>query len=126
VIHVSPYVDGLVGMDTWLWGDPHGSVTVSVSLRGWTVTGTVTPEAWVFETSDGAAYSADNPGSEDYPVGRHAFGRHGTYAITHTVEWGGGFTVSGYGITFAVSGLSGSFEAELDYDVIEIEAVITD
>jgi hypothetical protein len=126
VIHVSPYVEGLVGLDTWLWGDSHGSVTVSVSLRGWTATGTVTPSTWVFDTSDGGSYAADNPGSEDYPVGNHVFSRHGTYTITHTVDWGGGFTVSGHGLSFTVGGLSGSFDATLDYGVIEIEAVITD
>jgi hypothetical protein len=125
VIHLSPIGDGLVGLDTWLWGDNHGSVTVTVSLRGWTVSGTVTPTAWVFETSDGGHYTAPNPGSENSPVGAHIFGRQGTYTITHTVEWGGAFTVSGYGLAFTVTGLSGDFAATAAYPVIEIEAVNT-
>jgi hypothetical protein len=123
VIHVSPYVDGLVGLDTWLWGDPHGSVSISLSLRGWAVAGTASPSEWVFETSDGGHYAADNPGSEDWPVGKHVFSHHGTYGLTHTVSWGGGFTVSGYGFSFNVDGLATSFTSTRDYDVIEIEAV---
>jgi hypothetical protein len=124
VIHVSPHIDGLVGLDTWLWGDEHPAVTIGLSLRGWSVTGTAVPSEWVFETSDGGYYSADNPGSEDFPVGNHLFSRHGTYGISHTVSWDGGFTVSGYGFSFEVDGLARSFSAERDYDVIEIEAVI--
>jgi hypothetical protein len=125
VIHLSPIGDGLVGLDTWLWGDNHGPVTVTVSLRGWTVSGTVTPTAWVFDTSDGGHYTAPNPGSENSPVGAHIFGRQGTYTVTHTVEWGGGFTISGYGLAFTVTGLSGDFAATAAYPVIEIEAVNT-
>jgi hypothetical protein len=123
-IHVSPVGDGLVGLDTWLWGAAHGTVAVSVSLRGWTVSGQVSPISWVFETSDGGHYSADNPGSEANPVGSHPFSRSGTYTISHTVEWGGSFSVSGYGLTFAVGDLGGAFASTLDYDVIEVEAVI--
>jgi hypothetical protein len=123
-IHVSPIGDGLVGLDTWLWGDPHGTVAVSVTLRGWTVSGQVSPVSWVFETSNGGHYAADNPGSEANPVGRHVFSRSGTYTISHTVEWGGSFSVSGYGLTFAVGDLGGAFASTLGYDVIEIEAVI--
>jgi hypothetical protein len=123
VIHLSPHIDGLVGLDTWLWGERHGGVTIALSLRGWAVTGTAGPSEWAFETSDGGHYSADNPGSEESPVGAHLFSRHGTYGISHTVSWSGGFTVSGYGFSFEVDGLARSFSAERDYDVIEIEAV---
>ncbi|MGH9118327.1 MAG: hypothetical protein ACRD0A_10780 [Acidimicrobiales bacterium] len=123
VIHTSPYGDGLVGLDTWLWGDAHGSVTVSLTLRGWTVTGTVTAVEWIFETSDGGSYSADNPGSEARPVGRHVFSRYGTYTIDHTVAWGGSFAVTGYGFTINAGNLGAAFDATRSYDVIEVEAV---
>jgi hypothetical protein len=121
---VSPVGDGLVGLDTWLWGEPHGTVSVSVSLRGWTVSGAVSPLSWVFQTSDGGSYAAGHPGTEANPVGRHPFSRSGTYTISHTVEWGGDFSVSGYGLTFAVGELGDAFATALGYDVIEIEAVI--
>ncbi|MGH9246053.1 MAG: hypothetical protein ACRD29_17395 [Acidimicrobiales bacterium] len=123
-IHVSPTVDGLVGLDTWLWGDEHGSVTVGLGpLRGWSVSGTVIAAEWIFETSDGGYCSADNPGRERFPVGSHIFSRHGTYTITHTVAWGGGFTVTGWGLSLTVDDLAADFTATVDYDVIEIEAV---
>ncbi|MGH9244156.1 MAG: hypothetical protein ACRD29_07530, partial [Acidimicrobiales bacterium] len=112
------------GLDTWLWGSGQGQVTVVAGpLRGWTVTGTVAPTEWIFETSDGARYAAGNPGSEGNPVGNHIFSRHGTYTITHTVWWEGGFTLTGYGLSLTVNGLANDYTATLDYDVIEIEAV---
>ncbi|MGH9118712.1 MAG: hypothetical protein ACRD0A_12795 [Acidimicrobiales bacterium] len=123
VIHVSPTIDGLVGLDTWLWGEAHGSVTISLSLRGWSVSGTAGPTE--SRPATAGYYAADNPGSEGWPVGSHVFSRSGTYGITHTVGWGGGFTVTGYGFTFVVDGLATSFDSILDYDVIEIEAVLT-
>ena len=36
-----PDIGGLTGLDTWLWCDDPGTVTVGVALRGWTASATM-------------------------------------------------------------------------------------
>jgi hypothetical protein len=42
------------------------------------------------------------------------------------VSWSGSYTVSGYGVSFAVDGLSVAGSDTLEYQVIEVRGVIDD
>ncbi|MGQ0823476.1 MAG: hypothetical protein ACT4OX_00355, partial [Actinomycetota bacterium] len=67
---VNPAGFGITGLETWLWSAAVEPVVIGVSLGGYTVTGTATPVAYRFDPGDGAATTAESPGSEADPAAR--------------------------------------------------------
>jgi hypothetical protein len=57
-IGLNPPRVGLTGLDTWLWYQATTQVAVSATIGPWTVTGTAALTAVVYETGDGASYTA--------------------------------------------------------------------
>jgi hypothetical protein len=125
-INANPASRGLTGLDSWFWAANPGAVSASVSLRGWTVSGNLSIGSWVWETGDGGHYETDGPGSAKDPAVRHMYETKGVWPLSLEVSWSGSYTVSGYGVSFAVDGLSVEGSDSLDYQVIEVRGVIDD
>lgn len=125
-IAANPSGQGVTGLDSWFWADNASPVTATVSLRGWTVTGTLTPTKWVWSTGDGASYTASTPGSQADPAVEHAYQTKGSRQLAVQVSWEGSYTVSGYGTTYTVEDLVTENTATVDYPVAEIRSVLDD
>jgi hypothetical protein len=125
-IAANPSGQGVTGLDSWFWANQAGPVTATVTLRGWTVTGTLTPTKWVWATGDGASYTASTPGSEADPAVKHAYQTKGSRQLTVDVSWEGSYAVSGYGTAYTVEDLATESTAAVDYPVAEIRSVLDD
>lgn len=120
----SPGGRGLTGLASFFWAADPGTVTVSVTIRGWNVTGTLTADRWTWTTGDGGRYEASSPGSEAEPAASHVYETKDTWPVNLEVGWSGSYTVSGFGTTYTVAGLTTTGTAGVDYPVIEVRGVV--
>jgi hypothetical protein len=130
-VNINPSELGATGVETWLWGSSAEPVSLSVTVRGYSVSGVAAPTEWRWNmgSSRGTANPptdlvAISPGSPAHPAAGYTYETKGGYTVTHQVEWSGTFTVSGWGL----SGLTldaGTIVAEATrpYDVVEIRSV---
>lgn len=125
-IGASPSGQGVTGMDSWFWADPQGPLSVSVTLRGWMVTGTVTPTTWTWSTGDGSRYTTSLPGSEADPAVEHVYETTGDREIGLQVTWAGDYVVTGYGTSYTVDDLDAENAIGVAYPVAEIRSVLDD
>jgi hypothetical protein len=125
-ITANPSGRGLTGLESWFWASNLRTVNTSVSLRGWTVTGALAIGGWVWDTGDGGRYETDGPGTAEAPAVRHVYETKGRWPVSLEVSWSGSYTVSGYGTSYTVGGLSVEGSDSLDYEVIEVRGVIDD
>jgi hypothetical protein len=79
-----------------------------------------------YETGDGGHYETARPGTPEDPAVRHMYETKGVWPLSLEVSWSGSYTVSGYGVSFAVDGLSVAGSDTLEYQVIEVRGVIDD
>jgi hypothetical protein len=130
VVTLNPAVQGLTGLETWLWYDGPAELTVAVSLNGYTITGTAVPTsfAWTMGAPDvngTSTHSADVPGNVDDPAARHTYETVGTYTITLTVTWTGSFTVTGNGLPGGPVDLgTTTVDGTLTYPVREARSIL--
>lgn len=128
---VNPDGPGLAGMDTWLW-DANGArpVSVTASIRGYSVTSTAGPQRWewtMWEPGQGSArnpaatVTANRPGGPDDPAATYRYETTGDYTVTLRVVWGGSFTING-GAPAAL-GTTGR-SVSRDYHVAQIRPVL--
>jgi hypothetical protein len=123
-ILANPGGRGLTGLETRFWAADPGPVTVSVTIRGWNVTGTLNAQQWTWTTGDGGRYEAANPGSPEHPAARHIYDTKDTWPVALEASWSGSYTVSGFGTSYTVTGLATTGSSTLDYDVIEVRGVV--
>jgi hypothetical protein len=95
---VNPEPVGLTGLETWFWYDGSSTVAVSVSLQGWTVTGTAHLSEVAIDTGDGGTAVATAPGSHTEPAARHVYETKGAYDLTITARWEADVVLSGPGL----------------------------
>jgi hypothetical protein len=140
VLAINPHVEGLTGLDTWLWYEDDGaSALMPINVNGQTrpglqVTATagpfsITAEAWIIEyrwdMGDGGRYASNSPGSEDHPAATHLYEVKGNYTVQVETVWTGTYTWTASGTTG--SGDLGSVvrRSEHPYTVVEARAVLT-
>jgi hypothetical protein len=130
-ININPDGLGATGIETWLWGSSADPVSVSVTVRGYTVTGVASPTEWQWNmgsisgtSNPSPALRASTPGSSQAPAGRYTYETKGSYTITHEVTWSGTFTVTGWGLP-ALPLNAGIIvvESSRPYQVVEIRSV---
>lgn len=126
IIEANPSGRGLTGLESWFWAGDSGAVTAAVTLRGWTVSGTLTADSWTWTTGDGGRYEVSTPGSPEDPAVRHLWETKDTWSVTLEVSWSGSYTVSGFGTTLVVDGLVAEDSTTVDYPVVEVRAVLDD
>jgi hypothetical protein len=105
---VSPTGDGMVGMTTLLWDtNGGGGRSVTVTIRGYTVTTQAAPEAWRWTMAEPGERGAVNPnpvvgasraGSATDPAASYTYETAGDYTLTLRVTWRGSYTFSGNGV----------------------------
>lgn len=123
-ILANPGGRGLTGLESRFWAADPGPVSVSVTIRGWNVTGTLTALQWTWTTGDGSRYESPSPGSADHPAANHVYETKDTWPVTLEVTWSGSYTVSGFGTSYTVAGLATEGTSTLDYEVIEVRGVV--
>lgn len=125
-ILANPSGRGLTGLESWFWAADDGPVTASVTLRGWTVSGTLTADHWTWTTGDGGHYDMSTSGSADDPAVRHMWETKDTWSVTLEVSWTGTYTVSGFGTTLVIDELVAEDSTTVEYPVVEVRAVLDD
>lgn len=123
VVGVNPDGDGLTGLETWCWYGGETQVSVSTSLRGYTITGSAEAVRFAWAMGDGATYASTGPGSEASPAARHTYEAKDDYALGLTVAWSGTFAFSGFGISESGSLGEAAVSATRPYHVVEVRAV---
>jgi hypothetical protein len=132
-VTLNPRVDGLTGLDTWLWHDGPTEVSATASVRGYAVTATMTAGRFYWDM-DGAGLDPRNrlveaahPGSEAQPAATHLYELKGDYQVLTQVVWDGTWTFTGPGSAIA-SGTLPTIRAtgSRAYHVAEATAVLVD
>ena len=126
---------GLTGLETLLWVEPPPppEASVTVSIRGYTVTTRAHPVRYEWEMrqpgdtestrNPDPTFSADRPGTRAAPAARYRWETKGDYRISLSVVWEGSYTFSGFGVsrTEALGPVTGT-PTIVPYHVIEIRA----
>jgi PKD domain len=126
-IGISPTVHGVTGLETWMWAaNPRTVVSVSVTLDGFTVTGTARLAGYRFDFGDGAPVETTTGGSEQQPPARHTYETKGTYTIRVSSVWRGEFVMTGPGITtpLPVDLRTVQLTNTRGYEVVEVRSVL--
>ena len=131
---------GLTGLETLLWVDPAppAEVTVTVNIRGYTVTSRARPVRYSWRMrQDGDTESRRNPnpaittltaGSPAAPAVRYRWETKGDYRLSLAVVWQGSYTFSGFGVgsrTESLGPVTGQPQVA-PYHVIEVLSVPAD
>lgn len=131
-----PTSPGLTGLTTKLW-DPNGggSLSATVTLRGYTATATVQPVRWEWrmagpgDTSSNhnppPLVTATQPGSQQHPAATYMYETIGDYTLTMTLVWSGSYTYSGPGVPPQTASLGAvTRSSTLPYHVAEVRSVL--
>ena len=128
---------GLTGLETFLWVDPAppAEVTVTVNIRGYSVTSRARPVRYSWRMrQDGDTDSTRNPnpvftttssGTKDAPAARYRWETKGDYRVSLAVVWQGSYTFSGFGVTSRTESLgpvAGQAQV-VPYHVVEVGSV---
>ena len=91
-----PEIGGLTGLDTWLWCEDPGTVSVGVALRGWTAEATMQAVefSWAIGGTASAGFTASGCGSEPDPAATWMPETKGPYSVTLTSTWAGTWVLS--------------------------------
>jgi hypothetical protein len=126
-IGVSPGDEGVTGLETRLWAaNPRTDVGVSVTLDGFTVTGTAHLVGYRFDFGDGDATTTSTAGSAAVPAARHVYETKGAYALRIAALWRGQFEMTGPGIAtpVPVDLRTAQLTTTRNYRVAEIRSVL--
>jgi hypothetical protein len=128
---------GLTGLETLLWVDPPppAEVTVTVNIRGYTVTSRARPVRYAWRMGQGADTESTRnpnplitsaaPGTRDAPAARYRWETKGDYRVSLAVVWQGSYTFSGFGIlarTESLGPVTGQAQV-VPYHVVEVRSV---
>lgn len=94
-----PSTLGLTQLPTWFWlGGVGGEVTVTVNIRGYTVTTTARPAAYYWWFGDGASAVGQGAGSQSDPSVTHTYVTKASYQVEVIIAWAGQYTFAGNGV----------------------------
>lgn len=125
-VGVSPRAEGVTGLDTWLWSEGPTERSVSVTLEGWTVTGTARATAWSFDPGDGAPPTASSgPGIPGTAGIRHRYEVKGTYPLRVSATWTAEVTLAGPGVAARPTPIGTAVVTSTrEYRVVEVRSVL--
>jgi len=91
-----PEIGGLTGLDTWLWCEDPGTVSIGVALRGWTAEASMQAVefSWAVDGTAAAGFTASGCGSEPDPAATWMPETKGPYSVTLTSTWAGTWVLS--------------------------------
>jgi hypothetical protein len=132
-ISTSPIGRGLTGLETWFWCDADTTESVTVSIRGYTVTARARAVDFEWVTGDGHSYFSDTCGNEPDPEGdghgaaaRHTYETKDFYDLELRVGWSGAFTFTGHGRRRSGELGGVTTVSSRRYPVSEVRAVLVD
>ena len=134
---VNPAINGLTGLDTFLWDPDAGPRTATVTLRGYTAQASAQAVRWTWRMSEpgepGPAsrsnphpvVQASTPGSRENPAATYMYETKGDYTLTMAVMWSGTYTYSGNGQPAQTVSLGTTDRSSTQpYHVVEIRSVL--
>jgi hypothetical protein len=126
VINISPGVAGITQLPSWFWVSGAGQpVSTTTNLDGWTVTASVDPVGYHWDFGDGTSAQSISGGDETNPSATHTYLAKGSYYVTLVIEYGGSYTISGYGAS--ISNPLGPYDQAAvieNYTVQEVRSVL--
>lgn len=124
---LSPVGQGVTGLETWIWATSDETLALSLTIRGYTVTGTARLAGWQFATGDGTVVERAAGGAPNRPALRHAYERIGAYDLGVTARWDATVVVSGPDFAPRPTPIGEALLlATYRYPVTEVRAVLTE
>lgn len=128
---VDPTVEGLTGLETWLWSQTVDAQPISVTVGNATVIGTAAPSQYRWAMGDGATATSSTPGSQQSPATRYVYETKGVYTIVLEIAWQADVEI----ITMLPDGTELRFRQDpplapvtvagsLDYRVVEVRSIL--
>ena len=128
-VQVSPdaEVGGVTGLETWFWYDGQADATVSVELRGYTVTASMSPSRYYWDPDDsrGGLLEADRPGSAEEPATMWTYETKNDYEVRVQVVWDGTWSFAGHGASASGDLPTIRATGSTDYQVDEVRSELT-
>ena len=134
---VNPAINGLTGLDTFLWDPDAGPRTATVTLRGYTAQASAQAVRWTWRMSEpgepgpasrsnpNPVVQASTPGSRETPAATYMYETKGDYTLTMAVVWSGTYTYSGNGQPSQTVSLGTTDRSSnQSYHVVEIRSVL--
>lgn len=128
-VQVSPDagLGGVTGLETWFWYDGQDDATVSVEIRGYGVTASMSPSRYYWDSDDprGGLLKADRPGSVDEPAARWTYETKDDYEVRIQVVWDGTWSFTGHGASASGDLPTIRATGSADYQVDEVRSELT-
>ncbi len=125
-VGIDPAKRGITGLDTRIWTETGNTLSISVSLDGYSVTGTATVVGYVVQVDDDTATKTDTAGGPNNPIAHHIFETKGDHKVRVAVIWHGVATFDGpdleHPITVGIG--DATVTATLTYPVNEVRSVL--
>lgn len=125
-IGIDPANRGITGLDTRIWTETGNTVTISVSLDGYSVTGTATVVGYLVQVDVDTPTRTDTAGGRDAPIAHHVFETKGDHKVIVGVVWHGVATFDGPDLVHPITVGIGdaTITAALTYPVNEVRSVL--
>lgn len=126
-VGISPDPEGITGMQTRFWYEGPREASVSLGIRGYSITATMRPTQYCWNSGDpaGGQLCSPEPGSEDDWAADWVYETKGRYEITAETVWNGTWTFSGYGASASGELATIRTTATRDYPVGEVRSRLT-
>lgn len=123
IVGVNPVSRGVTGLTTRLWSGGAQTAQVSVTLDGFTVTGTARVIEYRFATDEGYL-GAGGPGDEASPAATHDFATKGAHTLSVSSVWRATVTMTGPGVAvpIPIDINVAVLTATVDYPVVEVRS----
>jgi hypothetical protein len=123
-IGVSPAARGVTGLPTWVWTKGSARVSLSVSLSGYSITGSAHVVGYGAYAGEGGWVRSRVAGGPGTPASEHTYEKTGTYRLGVATLWSADAVLTGFGLTAPVTidlGTAVVTNAR-DYPVIQIRS----
>ena len=128
-VQVSPdaAVGGVTGLETWFWYEGQADAAVSVEIRGYGVTASMTPSRYYWDPDDprGGLLESDAPGFEHEPAATWTYETKDDYEIRVQVVWDGTWSFTGHGASASGDLPTIRATGSTDYQVDEVRSELT-
>jgi hypothetical protein len=123
-IGVSPTARGVTGLPTWVWTSGSAPVAVSVSLGGYTITGTARVVGFGAFSGEGNWVRSSVAGGPGDPASEHTYEKTGTYRLGVATLWSADAVMTGFGLAtpLAIDLGTAVVTNARDYPVVQIRS----
>lgn len=125
-IGIDPATRGVTGLETRIWARSETTLTLGVTLDGYSVTARAVVVGYTARVDGGPVTRADGPGGPDAPVLRHVFEVKGSHRVSVGAIWRASATFTGPGLDAPLTTPIGEaiITASRRYPVTEVRSVL--